>query len=434
MSFAELNKYGTLEPEFSVTGYSHWDASADEVPPCDIKIGDITIPRAWPIGAGAYGMVYRGEALTTTGYSVPVVVKMTKTASSTPSRAFQTEILSHWGLSSSPTCSPAVACMLGAFRTTLGVPENVKHGLYHYCIVLERMSGDLYELARLGRYNAEAPTGSLICLGLRMALHMIYDVLWMYLRGYHHNDVKPENFLFDWSGGQYRMKVSDLGLACLRDDVAGDPRAVAARKAARAASLSAIYDDRTAIDLGEIAARSEPILNCRPAGTRLFMSPLMLEKYDSGALDTTTYEHAYNDFYGAAVSARVLFAVMRLLGSLDETKLITDEANMRILRGSRVSLAEPFASFYADTPVEAAIESLGFLMVPAPPEATEPRVHRASMADHVIALLSEGITYLERSGTPAPQDLAGENRRRRRHKETPLPSPPPLRSETEMDV
>jgi len=417
--FGQLNKYTSFSPVFKDARYTYWNVEADHVPPCDLTLGDVTIPRAHPIGAGAYGLVYRGIATTASGSSVPVVVKMTKVAREDPPRSYQAEVLAHWGLSSTPNCSPAVACMLGAFRTHLGNPANEMAGMYHYCIVLEQMAGDLYELARAARASSEP--GPRLCLALRMAMHIIYDVLWMFVRGYHHNDVKPENFLYRWSAGLYSIKISDLGLACLRGDGRADPRAIAHRKAVRAAALSSMYEDAVAIDLSEILERHEPVLDCHPAGTRIYMSPLMLAKYDAGR-PATLEEHAYNDFYGAAVSARVLMAVMNLIGGLDGSRIIIDDINMAVLRSGEVNLVEPLASMYADTPAEIAFNSLGFLLV-APPGIQTP-IYRASMAEHVLSLLYSGIDYLERTGSPAPPDIAPTTHFKK------LPPPPIVRSET----
>jgi serine/threonine protein kinase len=190
--------------------------------------GDLVILAHGWIGGGAYGKAYRAIVLDRENREVPVVVKITFMAYSKPPQSFISELLAMRINSADPYCTNYAVCLYSAFRSTFGSVylEEEEHRGAFYGIVMEEMDGDLEHLC-IGLAPIANPTVTaeqrLMAL-VYIELHMLYDLLKLYVRGFMHNDVKPENFLYKLEareGGDYiyRIKLSDFGLACMRRNI-----------------------------------------------------------------------------------------------------------------------------------------------------------------------------------------------------------------------
>ena len=257
--------------------------------------GNIVVFKNGLLGSGGYGNVYRAAINQADGTVIPVALKIAKrkVKLDRPSASFIHELLVYWDNSSNPECSPHMLCVLGAFFVQL---TDCDPDEYYECIVFERMDGDLDDLADAAA-SLNLSVDSKMHLLAYMMLHMTYDVYTMHVYGYIHIDIKPTNFLYKYDAdkGVYRIKISDMGMACTFDQTKLD-RIRQKAEATKNTLMDITPLFRYTIDLG-----------CNPGGTLWYMSPDMKDLYlkdtSNKALDDTYKQLALdNDIYALAMS------------------------------------------------------------------------------------------------------------------------------------
>jgi serine/threonine protein kinase len=266
------------------------------------------------IGQGSFGVIYEGSVMSELqGISKPAVVKVTKFPTLNPPSSFKNEMIAHWILSTYPKCSDYITCMLCAFKTTMQL-----HGVYDatgsipqkffHCIVLEKMDGDAARFCGLVKKNVEDPEVRKKYL-LFAAKQMADAVLKIHEEGFFHNDVKPSNFLYKWTGARYVVKIGDLGLACTMDK----EHAITRIKE----RLDGQYGGRTMLHVVvEDMIREGAALQCTLAGTLKYMSREKQMAQSMMGIDKAITDmkslFSENDVYGLRMSVNRMAVLMDL--------------------------------------------------------------------------------------------------------------------------
>lgn len=194
-----------------------WEADVGRVTLVDSNNNEVVVLGNF-LGSGSYGNVYGGIVTARnndgTNTVIPVAVKIGRASPEIFAHSELPETGAYIHLSMDPKCSPLVTCVYAVFVTKMD-PDPVDDK-WRYGIIMERMDGDLFRLAKRIRDKEAPDVNSKYKWLMHIAFYMIYALNYLHTNGWAHNDVKPENFLYRWPAGEAlpKIKLADLGFAC----------------------------------------------------------------------------------------------------------------------------------------------------------------------------------------------------------------------------
>ena len=241
---------------------------------------DITMQLSKRLGEGGYGTVYSATLTQNRHSKTKAAIKFMQEQNDA-----RREVFIHLAVAANPECDNAICQMYGYFTARVNNKRIP-------CLALELMSGDLIDFMLRTTYSTNVTKLQILLHIMYVAMHMIRNIRKLSNQGFYHQDIKPLNFLYKWeeTSGRYRVKASDMGLACVRDTK-------------MIKRIKSIPKWTSKIDVG-----------CSEIATEGFHMPGYAGGFD---VRVTDYARTIrNDLYGICVSIRV-FAEISGVGTKD---------------------------------------------------------------------------------------------------------------------